>query len=194
MKSGLGFTFFALGVAIAVTGGAKAPLDGATWPDTLLVFAVGVGFAIIGLTIWWRAEWSAQASNVQKGSNQGSIDPIIELKKLHADLVKLSNSTHTHSLDSLRTMVDSIKSQRMYAIIESKQLISGRFGMTEAAEIMINFAYCERMLNRVWSAAADGHQKEALSSLQDAVNASALIANRLPASSAMELSEEDGEV
>ena len=66
MISRFGFPLFAVGVAIAVTGGAKAPADGASWPDTILIFGIGVGLAIIGLILWWMSERSAQPSALNR--------------------------------------------------------------------------------------------------------------------------------
>ena len=88
------------------------------------------------------------------------------------------NSPKTSSLDDLLSMENG-QSQRIYGIVGSKQNINNELGMSEAAEILIAFAYCERMLNRVWSAAADGHRTEALSALEDALNTSEQITARL---------------
>ena len=44
-------------------------------------------------------------------------------------------------------------------------------GMSHGAEILVATAYGERMLNRVWSAAADGYLEEARSSFREASSA-----------------------
>ena len=43
--------------------------------------------------------------------------------------------------------------------------------MERGAEILVTAAYAERMLNRVWSASADGHLPEAGASLTEAAEA-----------------------
>lgn len=189
MSSRLGFPVFAVGVAIAVTGGAKAPADGASWPDTILIFGIGVGIAIIGLILWWMSERSAQPSADQHGTDHDEVNPIEAFIGLHADLDRLSEQSKNSSLDDLLSAVEGVQSQRIYGIVESKQRINNELGMSEAAEILIAFAYCERMLNRVWSAAADGHRTEALTALEDALNTSEQIAERLRRHSGMEMSE-----
>ena len=50
------------------------------------------------------------------------------------------------------------------------QHLRGR-GHGVGKEILVTAAYAERMLNRVWSAAADGHGPEASASLVEAVGA-----------------------
>ena len=179
MKSKIGFALFAIGVAVAVTGGAKAPAEGADWPDTLLVFGVGVVFAIVGLGLWWSAERDSQANSDDPVSMQKNIDPVLELRQLHEDLRVLNAEAHTLSLQIIRESVERINSERIYGLVEARHALNSQLGMSEGAEVMIAFAYCERMLNRAWSAAADGHQKEALSSMQEACDASEGIVNLL---------------
>ena len=185
MKSNIGFALFAIGVAVAVTGGAKAPAEGANWPDTLLVFGIGVVVAIVGLGLWWAAERDSQVDSDDPVSPQNHIDPVLELRQLHKDLKRLNTEAQTLSLEAIRESVDLINADRIYKIVEARQVLNGQLGMSEGAEVMIAFAYCERMLNRAWSAAADGHQKEALSSMQEACDASEGIVSLLPEGAAV---------
>jgi hypothetical protein len=49
-----------------------------------------------------------------------------------------------------------------------RRKIIDRLGMSKGSEILVVVAYGERMLNRVWSAASDGHLPEARSSYPEA--------------------------
>ncbi len=51
---------------------------------------------------------------------------------------------------------------------DSRQALVKRFGMAVYAEVMTEFASAERLINRSWSAAADGYVDEVSASLQRA--------------------------
>ena len=52
--------------------------------------------------------------------------------------------------------------------------------MEKGAEILVTLAFGERMMNRVWSAAADGHLPEATASLNESTDAFIEAAALLP--------------
>ena len=49
------------------------------------------------------------------------------------------------------------------------QLRAFQSAQAKGAEILLDVAYGERMLNRVWSAASDGHHQEALNSISESL-------------------------
>ena len=56
-------------------------------------------------------------------------------------------------------------------LADGRQRFVDRFGLAGGSEVLNATAFGERMLNRVWSAAADGHLEEACSSYREAVEA-----------------------
>ena len=67
--------------------------------------------------------------------------------------------------------VDDILAKYVLPFAEVRRGVIDRLGMEKGAEILVVVAYGERMLNRVWSAASDGHLPEAMSVLPDAIAA-----------------------
>lgn len=181
MMSKLGFALFSIGVAVAVTGGAKAPAEGSAWPDTLLVFGLGVGVAVVGLVLWWMAEREGVHPSDDSNSDSKTGNPITELRQLNVKLNEVQSRFNQLSLDDILAVVEQLQVDHVYGVAEHRQVLSIQLGIAQGAELMIAFAYCERMLNRAWSAAADGHHGEALASLQEACETSAQIVKLLPA-------------
>lgn len=161
-------TLFAIGIIVSISGGAKMPADGATWPDTLPIFLVGAGLAIVGL-VGWRRDRARQAAADATASGGG--DPVALLQSMlppaRALLDDLSALKHAEVCDR----IDALLEGYVLPFAEVRQRIVDRFGMEKGAEILVVVAYGERMLNRVWSAAADGHLPEATSVYPDALQA-----------------------
>ena len=160
---------FALGIVLAISGGAKLPDEGQDWPDSLPIFLVGAGLAVVGLVGWRRAV--AQARLAPAADGDAATDPFALLeavlppaRTLAADLPHLSGS-------QIEARVDDLLSGFIHPLAEARQRVIDRLGMGAGAEILVTVAYGERMLNRTWSAAADGHLPEAGSAYPDALQA-----------------------
>ena len=78
--------------------------------------------------------------------------------------------------------VDALLDDYVLPMGESRQQFIDRYGMEKGAELLVTLAFGERMLNRVWSAAADGHLPEAVSSLEESAEAFEEAVSLLPAS------------
>lgn len=155
----LGFLLFAVGIVLAVVGGAKAPVEGTDWPDTLLLFGAGVAVGITGLVIWHRAvRKEAAASHAETG---GSGDPESLIARLQAPLDALGDEIGEMAPEAITHRVDDLLVHYVLPFAEVRQKVIGRFGMEKGAEILVTVAFGERLLNRVWSAAGDGHVVEA---------------------------------
>ena len=162
----LGPILFAAGIVMAVIAGAKAPPENAAWPDTLPLFVLGTVLTIVGLVLWRRAE---KGDGVLEESTTDSA-----LSKLHTLTENLRlQSPKWKELDctKLNEAITLFQEQYVRPFVDTRQQIIDLFGMQKGSEIMIACSYGERMLNRVWSATADNHLKEAQSSLQEAVHA-----------------------
>jgi len=173
-----GQIFFVFGIGTTVIGGAKAPEAGSTWPDTLPVFLVGGIVAIVGIILWRKA---TTALKEQGGENAGmDHDALALLNGMQEPLAALRKDSGTLDSATLLSRVDTILDRFILPMGETRQQFIDRFGMEKGAEILVTLAFGERMLNRVWSAAADGHLPEALASLEESGDAFVEAAGMLP--------------
>ncbi len=149
--------------------GAKSERIGG-WPDSIPIFLFGVLLAVLGLLTWKRGlaiEVSIQmAHQAHHSSNPFSILANVQtpLKDLQADFDELN-------IVQVCERVDEILAGYIWPFAEVRRGVIDRLGMDLGAEILVVVAYGERMLNRVWSAASDGHLGEAFSVLPDAISA-----------------------
>jgi hypothetical protein len=163
-----GFIIFAIGIVIAIMGAAKVPAEGSDWPDTLVLFSVGSVIAIIGLSLWRMAVNKANAEEADADDNK---DPATLLADLMIPLQKFAEDISELDTENVTKRVDDLLDNYVLPFAEVRHRIINKLGMDKGAEILVVVAYGERMLNRVWSAAADGHLPEANSCLPEAVEA-----------------------
>ena len=164
----LGPLFFFIGVLIAISGSAKMPAEGATYPDTTGIFIAGMVLAIIG-TILWRKAVAIKASAELDTSNETDAlqllrDLIAPAQQLRTDIVELGP-------EAICEKVDHLLETYVLPFADNRQQVLNRLGMNAGAELLVTMAYAERMLNRTWSAASDGYPHEALAVYPDAVDA-----------------------
>jgi len=184
----LSYLLFGGGIMVAISGAAKLPpampegvkpafLD--RFPDTLPEFTVGFLVTVIGLVIWWRdvfAQRKATRDNDRNGSN-----PLTLLAGLIPQLHELSGLIDELDGDDIITRVEHLLEHTVLPFAESRQKLFDRLGMRAGADLLVTAAYGERMLNRTWSAAADGHLVEARNSFREATQAFNEAAAMIPA-------------
>jgi hypothetical protein len=174
-----GFLIFVVGIIIAISAGAKLPAeaaaDGASssrFPDTLGAFVGGAVVCVVGLTLWWKVVLEErEAARTASGGDDSTANPVTILEQLQQSLESVLNDLDSLAETDLQLRVDTAIDNHVTPLAESRHQIVDRFGMSHGAEILVATAYGERMLNRVWSAAADGYLDEARSSFREASNA-----------------------
>ncbi len=141
------------------------------FPDTMGVFVGGALLAVLGLVLWrlgLRAE-TAEAANI--GTVDQPDDPIALLRSLQQPARKLAAEIGSLDSDRLLERLDELNERFVLPFAEARMRVIDRKGMSVGADILATAAVGERMLNRTWSAAADGHLQEARSSYDEAVEA-----------------------
>jgi hypothetical protein len=145
----------------AISGAAKLPtalpegvkpafLD--RFPDTLPEFSIAFIATVVGLAIWWKDVFAQRKANQDNDSElAGKIDDL--------------------DGDAITARVEQILEHTVLPFAEARQKLFDRLGMRAGADLLVTAAYGERMLNRSWSAAADGHLVEARSSFREATQA-----------------------
>lgn len=169
MKLNPGIALFVLGIGATIIGGAKAPLEGQTWPDTLPLFLGGTLLTIIGLVLWRKSDAALKAAESAGGPKDK--DPVALLQALQTPLEALRGELESLDTTQITVRVDALLDEFILPMGEGRQRFIDRYGMDKGAEILVTLAYGERMINRVWSAAADGHLPEASASYIESADA-----------------------
>ncbi len=181
------YILFASGVMLAISGAAKLPDVEASeatgfaerFPDSWPVFAVGFALTVAGLVIWWKDEFIQRAAHHAEDGD-GS-NPLTLLRGLVPQLQELSSDFAQLSETQITDRVEHLLEHTVLPFSEGRHKVISWMGMGAGADLLVTAAFGERMLNRVWSAAADGHLEEARNSLTEAVSAFEQAEQQLPA-------------
>jgi len=165
----LGFLLFCLGIVGAILCAAKMPAEGQEWSDMLVYFGAAIALGIVGLVLWRRGV-SQEAQAAAKATGD-SANPVTLLSGLPEPLAALSGDIEQLDASQLTERVDDLLNRFVLPFAEVRQTLIDRMGMEKGADVLVTVAFGERMLNRVWSAAADGHLPEARASFVDAHDA-----------------------
>jgi len=169
MLARIGALVFALGTIVGITAAAKPPPKVGGWPDTLHVFVVAVIVAITGLVVWRRGR-AAEAEQPRTGTAPEA-GPFELIDAASESAATLGGEIGGLGAGEITRRVDALLEGYVLPIADGRQRIIDRLGMARGAEILVTMAYAERMLNRVWSAAGDGHLGEARRVYPDALAA-----------------------
>lgn len=167
----LGYVLFVTGVIVAITAGARMPEGGQDFPATWPIFLGGAFAGIAGVALWRGDLARSRRAHAAEEPSSGRGNPVALLRELIDPAHRLQSDLESMDVDELLARVEQLLEQFVLPFAESRQRIINRFGMTTGAEILVTMAYGERMLNRVWSAAADGHLPEARACVPEAVHA-----------------------
>lgn len=180
------YILFAGGVMLAISGAAKLPDVEASaaesyidrFPDSWPVFAVGFCLTVAGLVIWWKDEFAERAAHHADDSD-GS-NPLVLLRGLVPQLHELSGEFSQLNATQVADRVEHLLEHTVLPFAEGRHKIISWMGMSAGADLLVTAAFGERMLNRAWSAAADGHLEESRNSLTEAVGAFEQAQQQLP--------------
>lgn len=133
-------------------------------PTTKWYFLCGILCAGAGLGLWWKDIFSSRAIAAMADSKDDSMNPLALLKETLAGLQEFR--LRDRDAEELCEQVDAILTRFVLPMMDVRQKLTDRLGMNVGAEILVTAAAGERMLNRAWSAAADGDMDEALESVR----------------------------
>lgn len=172
---------FVAGTILAIASAAKMPEKVGDFPDTWPVAVAGAILAAIGVGLW-RLQVRKALEAVKSGETATDGPNAAQLlTDMQAPMAELTESAGAMDATALEAKVDELMEAWVLPFAEARQQIIDRFGMATGAEILVTVAYGERMLNRVWSAAADGHLPEARACVPEATDALAEAARLLEA-------------
>ena len=140
------------------------------WPATTAPWVIFALLASVGVLLWRSgAKQSAQAQSA--ASDDETKNPFALLERLIPAAQQIVAEVDTMECEALREKADALLAEYLLPLAEVRQRIVDRVGMKQGSEILVTVAYGERILNRVWSAAADGHLPEARACFPEAVDA-----------------------
>lgn len=161
----IGIILFVGGVIISIILAAKVEENGNNYPST---FLGAMGLAILGNIIWHRAEKKMVKAQLEEHKNDGN-NPLSMLTKTVPAIEQLFEKAQTTQGMDLCYEVDWVLDNHVHPFTDKRKTFMDILGQAKGAEILLDVAYGERMLNRVWSAASDGHHQEALNSIGESL-------------------------
>ena len=167
-KRVIGITLFVIGTIMGIIAASKVPETGAKYPTTVGAFFGGLALAIIGNILWHRSERNIIKAQLEQHKNDGS-SPISLLSNTVPAIEELYQKAQATKGMELCDEVDKVLDTHVHPFTEKRKTFMDILGQAKGAEILLDVAYGERMLNRVWSAASDGHHQEALNSISESL-------------------------
>ena len=157
---------FYVGISVGIVCASKLPVDGTTYPDTLIPFLVSVFVSILGLVGWRRTSVSSKADE----SANAPDNPQKLLADLKTEMDRLSElQNEKHTLKEIQKQVKKIIENFLIPISSRQQDLYRDLGMERAAHILITLSYVQRILHRFQSALSDEYEEEAQSCIAEAV-------------------------
>ena len=157
---------FYIGISVGIVCASKLPVDGSTYPDTLIPFLVSIFVSILGLVSWRRTSVSSKADE----SATSPDNPQKLLTDLKTEMDALSElQSQKHPLEEIQIQVKKIIENILIPISSRQQDLYRDLGMEQAAHILITLSYVQRILHRFQSALSDGYEEEAQNCITEAI-------------------------
>jgi hypothetical protein len=172
LKRNIGIGLFILGSIIAISAAAKMPPGTGTdgkFPDTVGPFVFAFILGIIGNILWHKSEKAITMLELEENKGEGDSNPLTLLKATIAQLEELEQISKEKEGMEFCEKVDEVLDNYVHPFTEKRKTFVDILGQLKGSEILLTVAYGERMLNRVWSAASDGHMEEARNSLEESL-------------------------
>lgn len=164
----IGILLFVLGSIVAITSAAKVPEAQGEYPNTVGAFLGAISLAILGNILWHKSEKNIIKAQLEEHKNDSN-NPLSLLSSTVGAIEELFNKAQNTQGMELCEEVDKVLDTYVHPFTEKRKTFMDILGQAKGAEILLDVAYGERMLNRVWSAASDGHHQEALNSISESL-------------------------
>ena len=163
----IGMIFFAVGIIVTIAASAKVPAKDMMFPDTFIWYLIGTIISVVGLVIWHIKQRETVKLDLTSHQESSEANPDVLLRDTVTALRELNDKKDIENANKFIEVIDDILDNFVLPFAEIRHHLIDMFGMSEGSEILVILAYGERNLNRVWSAAADGHLEEARTVLPD---------------------------
>lgn len=155
--------------------GAAAPLATVTlpvdakWPATTTMWVLFAFVAGVGVVFWRHGVKQQAKAGLEDVADDEN--PFALLERLLPAARELGEQIGALEVSEVPGRVEALLETYVIPFAFVRQKVIDRLGMRAGSEILVMVAYGERMLNRVFSAAADGHLPEAVASYPGALAA-----------------------
>jgi hypothetical protein len=147
---------------VGVLGGAfVAVRDPAAVPWAL--YAAMGAVALVGVVLLRRTASASQGSDEQIDRRVDELrqtlakaDEVLEALRKHVG----DGDEASFDVYAIHERLDEELAEPLAAFAEGREMMIPAFGMTTYSEVMTRFAAAERLVNRTWSASADGYIDE----------------------------------
>ena len=168
-----------IGVVIAATAAMQMPAPEHTFASSAPFIVLGVLVAIAGVALWHGSLYQERKGSRKTTSARS--DPFTLLREIKSPLLSLQATAPNQSTDQLSAAIEALIQSYVLPFSEVRHRIVEQLGMRRGAEILVDFAIVERMLNRAWSAASDESHSEAIASINEATAAFNVVSRALDA-------------
>lgn len=165
----VGLSVFTISIIVALISAAKLPVSPQIWSDQLVVYAVAILFALLGLWLLRRA--SVASTNPSTFTAHPQCISLELLQQLLPEMQALQQEIEHSDRTAILNRVQILLDKYIIPFTAQQQEIFQQLGKTQGIKIIMVVALGERFLNRVWSAACDGCFKEAYHSYLKALAA-----------------------
>lgn len=143
------------------------------FPSTSLYFWIAMAVAGIGCVLWRVGKTKEARANAAALAQSDSMDgnPFALLRSMIAPTRALASEIDDLTESQIMLRVDELLSTYVLPFGDVRAKVTETLGMSAGAEILVVVAYGERMLNRAWTAASDGHAHESRKVFPDVVAA-----------------------
>ena len=130
-------------------------------------YAIAVAVMFVGLVASRAAAKDAAAGDDSHGASLKALQSSLE--RIIAKVREFGSIDSDEALTELHTRIDAELVEPIGDFVEARESMIPLFGMQTYADIMSAFATGERLINRTWSASADGYVDEVRSCLGTAL-------------------------
>jgi len=162
-----GSLLFIAGIIIALICAAKLPAIGESWSDMLFLYGGGVALSLIGLLLFnLHHNTSQNKCTSSKHTCPGGMallqGLLVEMQHLGQDIDNLDGM-------KIATRVTFLLDKYVLPFATVQQELLLMLDKNQCVKVLVTVAQCERLLNRMWSAASDGYVNEVIATYPKAL-------------------------
>ncbi|GEM_PF-4319357 len=150
---------FFTALLVALLSAAKPPVSPEQWPNTLWIYSISLFLAIGGLILWHLH--IRQHAKIIHSTDQPLLDLSDCLHQFLSEMQELAQELANLDHIGILARIESLLELHVWPLVNQHPALLNTLGITQSMQFFLKLAQCERLLNRVTSAASDGYLEEA---------------------------------